>query len=41
MEGALIQEAFPYLNADEREFIMTGTPPHIWEQMFAEVGDKW
>jgi hypothetical protein len=34
--GALIQEAFFFLTADEREFIMTGTPPHIWEQMFAE-----
>lgn len=25
--GALIQQAFPNLNADEREFIMTGIPP--------------
>ena len=34
--GALIQEAFFFLTADEREFIMTGTPPHVWEEMFAE-----
>jgi len=35
-ERMVIQSAFYYLNADEREFIMTGTPPHVWEQMFAE-----
>ena len=34
--GTLIQNAFPFLNADEREFIMTGTPPHVWEEMFGE-----
>lgn len=34
--GALVQEAFFFLTADEREFIMTGTPPHVWNQMFAE-----
>lgn len=34
--GALIQEAFFFLTADEREFIMTGTPPHVWNEMFAE-----
>ena len=31
-----IQDAFPHLHAWEREFIMTGTPPHVWEEMFAE-----
>ena len=33
-EGALVQDAFPFLNADEREFLMTGTPPHVWDAMF-------
>jgi hypothetical protein len=33
-EGALIQEAFPYLTPDEREFLMTGTPPEVWEKLF-------
>lgn len=33
--GALIQDAFHFLNADQREFIMTGTPPHIWHKMFS------
>lgn len=32
--GALIQDAFPFLNADEREFIMTGTTPEKWDAMF-------
>ena len=35
--GALIQDAFSFLNADQREFIMTGTPPHIWDSMFAPL----
>lgn len=35
-EGALIQEAFPYLNADQREFLMTGTPPELWTAMFSD-----
>ena len=33
-ERMVIQTAFNYLNADEREFIMTGTPPHVWDEMF-------
>lgn len=33
-EGALIQDAFPFLNADQREFLMTGTPPQVWDAMF-------
>jgi hypothetical protein len=30
-EGALIQNAFPNLTADEREFIMTGITPDEWD----------
>ena len=29
-----IQDLFPYLNADQREQIMTGTHPACWNQMF-------
>jgi len=36
--GAMIQDAFSFLTPDEREFIMTGTPPHIWDKMFSEHG---
>lgn len=29
--GLSVQEAFPQLNADEREFILTGIMPGEWE----------
>jgi hypothetical protein len=31
-----VQNAFPYLDAGEREQIMTGTHPKCWEKMFPE-----
>ena len=33
--GELIQTAMPRLNADEREFIMTGITAEEWEEMFS------
>lgn len=33
--GELIQNAMPRLNADEREFIMTGIAAEEWEEMFS------
>lgn len=35
--GAYIQDVFPMLNADEREFIKTGITPAEWESMFGET----
>ena len=35
-ERPLIQEAFPQLSADDREFILTGTTGAAWEAMFNE-----
>lgn len=32
--GALIQNAFPTLDCDAREFIMTGITPEHWDEMF-------
>jgi hypothetical protein len=32
--GALLQNAFPTLNADEREFYKTGITGEEWDQMF-------
>lgn len=32
--GELIQNVMPNLSADEREFIMTGMTPEVWEVMF-------
>ena len=34
--GELIQNAFPELSADAREFIKTGISPEEWDAMFAE-----
>lgn len=30
----VIQQALPFLNADEREFIMTGLTPAEWDELF-------
>jgi len=35
--GTMIQDAFNFLTADEREFLMTGTPPEVWDKLFAET----
>ena len=34
--GTYIQDAFPTLNADEREFIKTGITPTMWSSIFGE-----
>jgi hypothetical protein len=34
--GAMIQNAFADLNADQREFLMTGITPAEWADMFGE-----
>jgi len=33
--GMLIQDALPYLNADEREMLKTRICPVCWDKMFA------
>lgn len=38
MSGAPVQDAFPNLSSDEREFILTGITPEEWDAMFS--GDK-
>ena len=35
--GKLVQDAFPNLSADDREFIMTGITPDEWDETFAEA----
>jgi hypothetical protein len=35
-DGRAIQEVFPMLDAEQREFLMTGVTPAEWEQMFSE-----
>lgn len=34
-EGALVQDAFPYLSADEREMLISGICPDCWETLFS------
>lgn len=31
-DGMLVQRAFPQLNADEREFLISGIPPGKWDE---------
>jgi hypothetical protein len=35
-KGALIQDAFPDMDADNRELVKTGTHPQCWDMMFPE-----
>ena len=30
--GAFVQDVFPHLSAEEREFLINGTTPREWEQ---------
>lgn len=32
----LIQVALPHLSPDEREFLMTGMTPEVWDSLFDE-----
>ena len=34
--GTLIQNAFPMLDADQREFVKTGIPPVEWAEFIGE-----
>jgi len=38
--GDLIQNAFPNLTADQREFLKTGTYPGEWDVYFAKVNKE-
>jgi len=33
VEGELVQDVFPELTADEREFILSGVTPEEWESI--------
>jgi len=34
-QGALLQDALKTVNAEDREFVCTGTSPEGWEKIFA------
>ena len=40
-DGALIQDAMPNLNPDEREFIMTGITPDEWDAAFEDLDETY
>ena len=35
----LVQEAFPELSADQREFILSGATPEEWDSVMGEMGE--
>lgn len=35
-DGALVQDAFPYLSADEREMLISGICPTCWNDTFSD-----
>jgi hypothetical protein len=39
INGELIQDAFPYLDADQREILKTGIDTQSWDEMFARSED--
>lgn len=39
--GALLQQAFPNLTAEEREFFKTGYTPEDWEMLFGRSEDMF
>ena len=36
LNGALVQDAFPHLSPDEREFIITGMTKEEWDDIFRD-----
>ena len=40
-KGALIQDAFPNLTPDEREFLKTGVTRDEWDEMFGDGGEMY
>lgn len=38
--GVHIQNAFPDLPSEEREWILTGTHAKCWDEMFADLDDE-
>lgn len=38
--GEFIQDAFPYLNVNQRELIKTGIHPECWDKMFGNEDNE-
>ena len=39
-DGELVQDAFPYLSADEREMLISGICPTCWKNTFGSEGEE-
>ncbi len=39
-DGELVQNAFPYLSAEEREILISGICPTCWDGMFGSADDE-
>ena len=39
--GALIQDVLPHLTPDEREFLISGSTPDDWENLFGDSDDDF
>lgn len=39
-DGELVQNAFPYLTADEREMLISGICPKCWEKTFGNSDEE-
>ena len=39
-DGTLVQDAFPYLSANEREMLISGICPTCWARTFGEEKDN-
>ena len=39
-DGMLVQDAFPYLSANEREMLISGICPSCWDNMFPPEEDE-
>ena len=37
---AYVQDIFPHVSKAEREMLISGTHPHCWDEMFAELDDE-
>lgn len=39
--GAYVQDAFFFLSSDDREFLISGTTPEEWNDMFGKEENYW
>ena len=39
--GALIQDVFPKATPEEREFIVSGLTPEVWDKIFGESEEEY